>query len=324
MGSSRRNLKDPKVTDFPKRVSTLETQSPNGFSSVTRGTFRIASDEGLLVEGQAHVTGLLSGTGEIDWSGPGTFTGDVEAQKFSAGVGAFRTTFDNRGFTSVGTGTRGAIGGGGEQSFSYEGRLNGSGFVFETTGEYESEAWFGAGSVRVSDLPSASSPTSLNVLLINSDGQFYRGPTYSSGGSGGDPGGGGDNPKGLIYPFPLSEAGDRWGPRDYAPSPFHRGIDWPKPAGTGIPCSGDGTVIMAENTGDLWGNYIRVDHGDGIWTAYAHMQPGGIYVSVGQAVTRGQIIGGVGTTGPSTGNHLHFEVWIGGERVDPEGYIGPE
>lgn len=320
-----RNLKDPVVVDTPRRVRSLEGASPIGFSSLTRGGLRIASQEGLTVEGS--ILGVANNDfgvpAHIDWRGTADFTGDVSAQKFSAGVGAFRTTFDNRGFTSVGTGSRGAIGGP-EQTFAYEGGLDGGGFRFTTTGEYESDAWFGAGSVRVSDLPSSSSPTSMNVLLVNTDGEFYRGPTYSSGGSGGNPGGGGDNPKGLVYPYPLSQAGDRYGWRDYPPSPWHEGIDWPKPAGTGIPCSGDGTVIMAENTGNLWGNYIRVDHGDGVWTAYAHMEPGGIYVSVGQSVTRGQIIGGVGTTGPSTGNHLHFEVWIDGTRVDPEVYIGAE
>lgn len=313
--------------DTPRRVRDMEGASPIGFSSVTRGTFRVASDEGLLVEGQAHVTGLLSGSGQIDWTGPAEFTGDVSAQKFTAGIGAFRTTFDDRGFVSVGTGIKSEIGGS-DKPFSYEGKLGGGGFQFKTTGQYTTDAWFGAGSVRVSDLPDSASPTSMNVLLVSPEGEFMRGPKYAApaqgGDPGGDPGGGGDNPKGLIYPFPLAEAGDRYGPRDYAPSPYHYGIDWPKPAWRGIPASGDGVVIMAEDTGMLWGNYIRINHGDGIWTAYAHLVDGGMYVSVGDTVTRGQIIGGVGTTGPSTGNHLHFEVWVSGGRVNPEVYIGAE
>lgn len=313
-----RNLKDPVIAPTTRYVRDLQGASPIGFSSVTRGGLRIASQEGLTVEGSilGVANNELGLPAHIDWRGTAVFQNGLS-------VGPL---WNNPSGALI-------VGESSDPRLAHiNGPLTARGHVFFPGDLTEEQATFivGEDGMSESDMPvwlhgiaEESSAAGMRALAINSYNEVISVPFPTSGG-GGDPGGGGDNAKGLIYPFPLSEAGDRWGPRNYAPSPFHRGIDWPKPAGTGIPCSGDGTVIMAENTGDLWGNYIRVDHGDGIWTAYAHMQPGGIYVSVGQSVTRGQIIGGVGTTGPSTGNHLHFEVWIGGERVDPEGYIGPE
>ena len=64
-----------------------------------------------------------------------------------------------------------------------------------------------------------------------------------------------------------------------------------------------------------WGNYCVIDHGDGYQTIYAHMSK--CKVTVGQTVTQGQVLGNVGSTGWSTGDHLHFEVRIDGTAVDP-------
>jgi murein DD-endopeptidase MepM/ murein hydrolase activator NlpD len=96
---------------------------------------------------------------------------------------------------------------------------------------------------------------------------------------------------------------------------MHNGIDIGAPRNTPVVAANAGTVITrAYNSG--YGNYIVIDHGGNQVTLYAHLHT--FNVKVGDRVTRGQHIGGVGTTGTSTGNHLHFEISINGERVDPE------
>jgi murein DD-endopeptidase MepM/ murein hydrolase activator NlpD len=102
---------------------------------------------------------------------------------------------------------------------------------------------------------------------------------------------------------------------------FHHGIDISRGDGT-IVAAGDGTVIRASygwNGG--YGNIIVVDHGDGLTTLYAHILDGGLKVSSGQGVTKGQAIALVGSTGYSTGPHLHFEVRVNGESTDPVAYL---
>ena len=96
----------------------------------------------------------------------------------------------------------------------------------------------------------------------------------------------------------------------------HTGTDVPAPGGTPIQCAKDGvvTTVVPESAGSSYGNYCIVYHGNGYATLYAHMRstPN---VSVGQSVSAGQVIGYVGTTGSSTGNHLHFELRINGQRA---------
>ncbi len=332
-----RNLNDPPQSDLQRRVRQLESASPIGFSSVERGGLRIASDQGLLIEGQGLVTGLfdvtgtLSGSGRFDWSGPWFLrgpgriegntvaTGDIAARKFSAGAGDFKAVFDDRGLTVTGKGTKGAIGGS-QKSFTYEGGIDGGAFYMDDSdGE---GALFSSAQVYSSGLPKANNPNAYDVLLVNSDGYFHRGPTYGGiGGGDPDPGDPGDpTGTGLRWPFPLSIMTSDYGPRSSpggVGSTFHQGIDFGAGCATPIPCAGPGTVIHAGWSGS-WGNYIRVDHGDGVWTAYAHLS--GYAVSVGQSVNQRQTLGYVGTTGASTGCHLHYEVWIGGTRVNPRGY----
>ncbi len=95
---------------------------------------------------------------------------------------------------------------------------------------------------------------------------------------------------------------------------FHQGLDIAAPSGTTVTAAASGTVIMAQWYGG-YGNYILIDHGGGYSTGYGHLSA--IYVSTGQSVQRGQAIGAVGSTGQSTGPHLHFEVRIAGKPVDP-------
>lgn len=97
----------------------------------------------------------------------------------------------------------------------------------------------------------------------------------------------------------------------------HKGIDLSAPEGTAIRVAAAGTVIRSGYESNGFGNQVWVDHGDGYVTVYAHMYklPS---VKVGESVRDGQVIGGVGTTGVSTGNHLHFEIHKDGVPIDPE------
>ncbi|SDT00168.1 Peptidase family M23 [Paenibacillaceae bacterium GAS479] len=101
---------------------------------------------------------------------------------------------------------------------------------------------------------------------------------------------------------------------------MHAGVDMAAPAGTNIYAVEDGVVIVAQ-WWNGYGNTVVLDHGNGLWTIYPHMLNGGILVEKGQSVKRGQHIGEVGSTGNSTGNHLHFEVRKNGEPVDPLAYL---
>jgi murein DD-endopeptidase MepM/ murein hydrolase activator NlpD len=100
----------------------------------------------------------------------------------------------------------------------------------------------------------------------------------------------------------------------------HNGIDIPAPEGTPIVAAESGTVITAgQVTG--FGNCIILDHGSNIWTLYGHIMDGGILVSNGQKVEKGQQIARVGSTGRSTGPHLHFGVYKDGKPINPHTYL---
>jgi murein DD-endopeptidase MepM/ murein hydrolase activator NlpD len=119
---------------------------------------------------------------------------------------------------------------------------------------------------------------------------------------------------GLIWPVngPVtSPFGYRWGR-------LHAGIDIGVPYGTPIHAAAAGTVVLAAWTGG-YGNYTCIDHGGGLATCYAHQSS--YAVSTGAQVSQGQVIGYVGSTGHSFGAHLHFEVRINGNPVDPLGYL---
>jgi murein DD-endopeptidase MepM/ murein hydrolase activator NlpD len=99
---------------------------------------------------------------------------------------------------------------------------------------------------------------------------------------------------------------------------MHEGIDLGAAYGTPIAAAAAGTVIYA-GWMEGYGNLTVIDHGGGLSTAYGHQS--NIAVAVGQQVAQGQIIGNVGSTGHSTGPHLHFEVRVDGAPVDPLGYL---
>lgn len=99
---------------------------------------------------------------------------------------------------------------------------------------------------------------------------------------------------------------------------FHTGVDFGVGYGTSIRATDSGNVILAGWCGG-YGNTVIVDHGNGISTLYAHCSR--LYVSYGQAVSKGQSVAAVGSTGYSTGPHLHFEVRVNGVPVSPWGYL---
>ena len=119
---------------------------------------------------------------------------------------------------------------------------------------------------------------------------------------------------GLIWPIDgpvVSGFGMRWGR-------MHEGIDIAASSGTPIRAAASGTVIHAGWLGG-YGNLVVLDHGNGLATAYAHASA--ILVAVGQQVSQGETVALVGSTGHSSGPHLHFEVRVNGTAVDPLGYL---
>lgn len=106
----------------------------------------------------------------------------------------------------------------------------------------------------------------------------------------------------------------------YCTSSGHRGIDFAGGCSSPIYAAAAGRVIFAGFSGS-WGNYIKIDHGNGIITGYAHIKPGGYNVGWGQRVRAGQTIAYVGNTGASTGCHLHFEVYRDGVRINPATFL---
>lgn len=97
---------------------------------------------------------------------------------------------------------------------------------------------------------------------------------------------------------------------------LHGGVDFAAPTGTPIYASGDATVNFRARAGGA-GNMVRLDHGDGMITRYLHLNAFKEGLAVGQPVRQGEVIGYVGNTGNSTGPHLHYEIIINGEKVDP-------
>ena len=119
----------------------------------------------------------------------------------------------------------------------------------------------------------------------------------------------------LCWPLPgHTYISCHFGEVDAFGNAGHRGTDIPAPEGTPILAAHSGTVLVS-GWNDSYGNQVLLDNGAGLSTRYAHMTA--TAVMAGETVTAGQVIGYVGSTGDSTGNHLHFEVMQGGVRVDP-------
>jgi murein DD-endopeptidase MepM/ murein hydrolase activator NlpD len=117
----------------------------------------------------------------------------------------------------------------------------------------------------------------------------------------------------FIWPVngPITSGfGMRWGR-------MHEGIDISAPSGTPIRAAGSGGIVLAAYTGG-YGNYTCISHGGGLSTCYAHQSS---FARTSGSISQGSILGYVGSTGSSTGPHLHFEVRVNGQAVDPLGYL---
>lgn len=125
----------------------------------------------------------------------------------------------------------------------------------------------------------------------------------------------------YIWPLPGHSPGSAYGWRVhpiFGDNRFHAGEDIGAPTGTAILAADGGTVATAVYSSS-YGNYVMINHGEGRVTLYAHMSS--MAVSVGQTVSQGDVIGYVGSTGWSTGPHLHFEVRVNGSTTDPKQYF---
>lgn len=127
------------------------------------------------------------------------------------------------------------------------------------------------------------------------------------------------NLNGMQLSIPVTGSiSSRFGSRSASRSTIHTGLDISTSSGTGIRPISAGTVTYAAYKGS-YGNLIIIDHGNGVQSYYAHCSA--LYVSVGQSVDTSTTIGAVGSTGNSTGPHLHLEIRIGGNPVNPQNYL---
>lgn len=111
----------------------------------------------------------------------------------------------------------------------------------------------------------------------------------------------------------------RFGSNDSVRDHTHSGLDIAAPYGTAIKAAAGGTVTYSGSAGDGFGKYVIISHGNGVQTVYAHCSQ--LLVSAGQSVAQGEVIAKVGSTGNSTGNHLHFEIRLNGTQVNPQNYL---
>ena len=146
----------------------------------------------------------------------------------------------------------------------------------------------------------------------------------NGGNTGGTGSGGAPSSSGFALPLPAGSYyiscpyGYRTHPVTGKPNNFHTGVDMAAPAGTPIYATKSGTVTGA-GYNSAYGNNVVINHGDGFSSLYGHMTR--YVVSVGQQVSQGQLIGYVGSTGISTGNHLHFTIFYNGATVNPMNYL---
>jgi murein DD-endopeptidase MepM/ murein hydrolase activator NlpD len=133
----------------------------------------------------------------------------------------------------------------------------------------------------------------------------------------------------LVSPLPGGKLTQAFGPTPHSSEPafagyahFHPGIDLAADAGSPVFAAADGLVTIAlsrESDGTGYGEYVVLSHSGNSQTVYAHLEA--VLVTPWMQVKKGQILGLVGSTGNSTGPHLHFEYWLNGKPVDPLAYI---
>ena len=139
--------------------------------------------------------------------------------------------------------------------------------------------------------------------------------------SGGSSGGSAPSSGGWVSPCSYTALTSAYGWRIHpitGKESFHNGVDLANVTGTPIYAAKSGTVTVATYNG-VYGYYVQINHGDGFSSLYGHMTH--YIVSVGQSVSAGQVIGYMGSTGWSTGSHLHFTIYYNGNTVNPMNYI---
>ncbi|HZW27737.1 MAG TPA: M23 family metallopeptidase [Trueperaceae bacterium] len=123
----------------------------------------------------------------------------------------------------------------------------------------------------------------------------------------------------FVYPLRGTlSSGFGWRDVSVNGNRYHAGVDWAAPTGTPVRAARDGVVVRA-GWWSTYGNAVAIDHGDGSETRYAHLSA--VHVRAGDVVRQGDVVGLVGSTGASTGPHLHFELRFGAQAVDPLGYL---
>ena len=132
----------------------------------------------------------------------------------------------------------------------------------------------------------------------------------------------------FIWPEPQAQISQPFGPSTYWFEPpygsyphFHTGIDLVEPFGSPVQAADDGVVALVGSSSSGYGNYVVIAHSGGLNTLYGHLSTA--LVSVGQQVTQGTVVGLEGSTGNSTGAHLHFELRINQNPVNPAPYLPP-
>lgn len=138
----------------------------------------------------------------------------------------------------------------------------------------------------------------------------------------------GKNIKGFLLRTPVDNARmtSRFGMRRHpilGYNRMHQGIDFGAGSGTPVFAAGDGVVVEARRWGG-YGNWVRIRHSGGFETGYAHLSRFGKGIRAGQRIKQGQVVAYVGSTGASTGPHLHYEIWQHGKRVNPVGAKVPQ
>lgn len=165
-----------------------------------------------------------------------------------------------------------------------------------------------------------------NTNNDNNAGDNTGDNTGDTGGNNNNDNGGGNSDQPSVSAFTWPCPSSRRVTSDYGPrqsptagaSSYHKGIDIGASYGADIVAAADGTVVFAGYSNSA-GNYVTVSHGGGLYTVYMHCSS--LNVSKGQSVSRGQVIAKVGSTGISTGNHLHFGVSLNGSYVNPWNYL---
>lgn len=155
-----------------------------------------------------------------------------------------------------------------------------------------------SGDATATEKPSSDSSSSTSSVTLTYDGGTFAWPC-------------------PAYTRISSEYGTRMHPT-LGVEKFHNGVDLAAPAGSNILAAYNGTVVGAGYNSSM-GNYVMIDHGSELYTIYMHASA--LYVKSGQKVSKGEVIAAVGTTGRSTGNHLHFGVRLNGNYVNPMNYI---